>query len=583
MRSNCITFRIGGWGDDDLLGSSGRDVILGNKGADFLDGGAGSDLIHGGRGNDAANYTMAQNRKAHDVYDGGKGFDTLRLTFTQAEFQLASVQKDIAAFEAFLHRKANPWTDCGRTFEFRSFNLDVRDFEALEIVILGAPNSAPVALEDSYVLDEDTVLLVAGPGVAANDTDAQGSALSVALVAGPSHGTLVLNANGSFSYTPLENFNGTDSFTYKANDSALDSNVVTVTLAVAPVNDAPVAFDDTLAEHAIAPTIRVAVIGGSSGSSVAAAAQLDDSTAFHIDADALAATLFTTQAEWADLLELYDVVVLGDGGFQMDYNAQMPLFPALRGFAEAGGGVVTTGTYAFILPLLSSDADAITPIAPQPFDVALGGETITLLDTPHPITDGLDSYQINAAAHEVAGGIDAGATVLATGVGAMGGTGEPAPALVVGAAGAGRTAYFGSLQMANEGAYAPDREAGGTVDQIFERVVAWAAGAREVLAATDEDTALFIDPAVLLANDCDLDNDALSIGGVSASSARGASVLIDDDGRIVYDPTAVLQYLQAGQVVADSFDYTVIDGNGGVDVGRVSLTVAGQSDASSIL
>jgi VCBS repeat-containing protein len=583
MRSNCITFKIGGWGDDDLIGTAGRDVILGNKGADFLDGGAGSDQIYGGRGNDAANYTMSENRRAHDVYDGGTGFDTLQLTFTQAEFQLASVQKDIAAFEAFLKYKANPWTDCGRTFEFKSFNLDVRDFEALEIVILGAPNTAPVAIEDSYILDEDTVLVVDGPGVAGNDTDAEGSALSVALVAGPSHGTLVLNANGSFSYTPQENFNGTDSFTYKANDGALDSSPVSVTLTVAPVNDAPVAVDDTLPEQAIAQSIRVAVIGGSTGSFVAAAAQLDDSTAFSIDAVALAATLFTTRAEWDDLLGMYDVVVLGDGGFQMDYNAEMPLFPALRDFAEAGGGVVTTGTYAFILPLLSADADAITPIAPQPFDVALGGETITLLDTPHPITDGLDSYQINAAAHEVAGGIDAGATVLATGVGAIGGTGEPAPALVVGAAGAGRTAYFGSLQMANEGSYSPDREAGGTVDQIFERVVAWAAGAREVFAATDEDTALVIDPAALLANDRDLDNDTLAIGGLAAASALGAAVSIGDDGRIVYDPTAVLQYLQAGQVVADSFDYTVIDGNGGVDVGRVSLTVAGQADANLIV
>jgi VCBS repeat-containing protein len=580
MRSNCITFKIGGWRDDDLMGTSGRDVILGNKGADFLDGGAGSDQIHGGRGNDAANYTMSQNRKAHDVYDGGTGFDTLKLTFTQAEFQLASVQKDIAAFEAFLKYKANPWTDCGRTFEFRSFNLDVRDFEALEIVILGAPNTAPVALEDSYILDEDTVLLVDGPGVAGNDTDAEGSALSVALVAGPSHGTLVLNANGSFSYAPQADFNGADSFTYKANDGALDSTAVTVTLNVAQVNDAPVAYADALAEHAIAQTIHVAVIGGGTGSAAAAAAQLEDSDAFRIDADALQATLFTTQAEWDDLLGMYDVVVLGDGGFLMDFNAGMPLFPALRDFVDAGGGVVTAGAYAFILPTLSEDADYITPITLQPYDLALTGATITLR-AAHPITDGLPSYEVTAAAHELAGGIDTGATVLATGVGASG-DGTPLPALVVGAAGEGRTAYFGSLQMANDG-YLPDRVAGGTVDLLFERVVAWAAGAREVFASTDEDTALFIDPATLLANDRDKDNDALSLDGVSAQSALGVAVSIGLDGRIFYDPTAVLQYLQAGQVVADSFDYTVIDGNGGMDVGKVSLTVAGQADANSIL
>ncbi|MDP2734062.1 MAG: cadherin-like domain-containing protein, partial [Hoeflea sp.] len=52
---------------------------------------------------------------------------------------------------------------------------------------------------------------------------------------------LVLNANGSFTYMPNANFNGSDSFTYKANDGAADSNVATVTITVIPVNDPPVA------------------------------------------------------------------------------------------------------------------------------------------------------------------------------------------------------------------------------------------------------------------------------------------------------------------------------------------------------
>ncbi len=59
------------------------------------------------------------------------------------------------------------------------------------------------------------------------------------LVTGPSHGTLTLNADGSFSYTPAANFNGSDSFTYRASDGTLTSNVATVTLTVTAVNDAP--------------------------------------------------------------------------------------------------------------------------------------------------------------------------------------------------------------------------------------------------------------------------------------------------------------------------------------------------------
>ena len=77
-----------------------------------------------------------------------------------------------------------------------------------------------------------------------NDTDVDSATLTAALVSGPSNGALSLNADGSFSYTPNADFNGTDSFTYLANDGALDSNTATVNITVNAVNDAPVAADD---------------------------------------------------------------------------------------------------------------------------------------------------------------------------------------------------------------------------------------------------------------------------------------------------------------------------------------------------
>ena len=64
--------------------------------------------------------------------------------------------------------------------------------------------------------------------------------LTAILVSGVSNGTLTLSSNGSFTYTPSLNFNGADSFTYKANNGSFDSNVVTVSLTVTAVNDAPV-------------------------------------------------------------------------------------------------------------------------------------------------------------------------------------------------------------------------------------------------------------------------------------------------------------------------------------------------------
>ena len=75
----------------------------------------------------------------------------------------------------------------------------------------------------------------------ANDTDAEGDTLTAALVSDVSHGTLTLNPDdGTFSYTHDGSETLTDSFTYKANDSALDSNTVTVSITVNAVNDSPV-------------------------------------------------------------------------------------------------------------------------------------------------------------------------------------------------------------------------------------------------------------------------------------------------------------------------------------------------------
>src|SRR5206468_2993250 len=84
--------------------------------------------------------------------------------------------------------------------------------------------------------------IAAATGVLKNDTDADGGTLAVQSprpITGPSHGTLTLNADGSFTYTPVADYYGADTFTYKATDSVADSNVATVTINVTPVNDAP--------------------------------------------------------------------------------------------------------------------------------------------------------------------------------------------------------------------------------------------------------------------------------------------------------------------------------------------------------
>ena len=72
-----------------------------------------------------------------------------------------------------------------------------------------------------------------------NDTDVDGDALVATGGASPSNGTLTLNPDGSFTYTPAPNFHGTDSFTYTASDGNGGTATATVTINVTSVNDAP--------------------------------------------------------------------------------------------------------------------------------------------------------------------------------------------------------------------------------------------------------------------------------------------------------------------------------------------------------
>jgi len=93
----------------------------------------------------------------------------------------------------------------------------------------------PVADADSYSAKKNTTLTVGRPGVMNGDADRDGDPITAILVGGPSHGTLTLNADGSFVYKPANNYTGTDTFTYKVRDiTGLESNVATVMITIKP-------------------------------------------------------------------------------------------------------------------------------------------------------------------------------------------------------------------------------------------------------------------------------------------------------------------------------------------------------------
>ncbi|MFJ8265760.1 Ig-like domain-containing protein [Peribacillus asahii] len=109
-------------------------------------------------------------------------------------------------------------------------------------ITVDGSNDAPVAVEDVYEVEEDGALT---KNVTQNDTDVDGNALTVSLVSGPSHGTLVLVADGSFDYAPDGDYHGTDEFTYQVSDGHGNSNVVSAKITVKSVNDKPYGADES--------------------------------------------------------------------------------------------------------------------------------------------------------------------------------------------------------------------------------------------------------------------------------------------------------------------------------------------------
>ncbi|HPA88995.1 MAG TPA: cadherin domain-containing protein [Quisquiliibacterium sp.] len=102
-------------------------------------------------------------------------------------------------------------------------------------------NEPSVARDDTYATREDAALTVrAADGVLANDEDPDGGALSAVLVEGPAHGSVRLEADGSFTYTPSSEYAGRDSFSYRIRSGDTESNLAVVVIDVGAVDDAPV-------------------------------------------------------------------------------------------------------------------------------------------------------------------------------------------------------------------------------------------------------------------------------------------------------------------------------------------------------
>ncbi len=139
------------------------------------------------------------------------------------------------------------------TFRYRASDGKAQSAETTVTITVAAGNAPPVAVGDNYSTAEKSLAVSAANGVLHNDTDADRDPLTAALFGNVKSGTLALNPDGSFTYTPETGFTGKDTFTYKASDGKTQSAAAEVIIEVTAKNKPPTAAADAYSTNEDTP------------------------------------------------------------------------------------------------------------------------------------------------------------------------------------------------------------------------------------------------------------------------------------------------------------------------------------------
>lgn len=403
-----------------------------------------------------------------------------------------------------------------------SFTYTVSDGSASDTatvaVTITPVNDAPVAWNDSVTTPEDTAIAIA---ILANDTDAEGDPLTAGNVGAVTNGTLVLNPDGTLTYTPNPDFRGFENFTYTASDPSGANSTATVHIEVTPVNDPPTAVND--------------------------AAVTNEDTALNFDVvsndtdpdgDALVVSAVTQGAKGS-------VVINNSPSLNGKYVIYTPNANANGGDSfiytvSDGRGGTSTATVSM----------TITPVndVPKAFDDAV----TTPEDTPLTFDPRINDTDADGDTLTITSASDPnrGSTV-------------------VNADGTVTYTPDANLSGADSFLYSISDGHGGTWSAIVSVTVTPvndAPDARNDLPLTNEDTPITIN---VLSNDVDADGNTLTVTSLT-QPAKGTAVL-NANNTITYTPNLNTNG-------SDSFTYTISDGNGGSDTATVNVTVSPVND-----
>ena len=403
-------------------------------------------------------------------------------------------------------------------------------------IVTSPANTAPVATGESFTIDEDTVLttVLGIDDLLLNDTDADGDTLTVNTtpIVDSSNGTLVLNNDGTLTYTPDDDYHGSDTFTYEINDGNGGTAQAVVNITVNPLNDAPVAADDSYVvdeDNVLSTTLSI-----------------DDLLLNDSDVDGDTLTVNTTP--------IVDVVngtlVLGtDGTFTYTPNADFHGGDSFTYEIGDGNGETAQATVNITInpvndnpvatgEIFSVDEDAVLSTTLSVDDLLLNdtdvdGDALTVNATPIVdvtngslvlATDGTFTYTPNPDFH----GSDTFTYEISDG---NGGTAQAVVNITINP--------LNDAPVANPDNY-----------------------------ATDEDIVLSTTLSVddLLLNDSDVDGDTLTVNTTPIVDVVNGTLVLGTDGTFTYTPNADFHG-------GDSFTYEISDGNGETAQATVNITV----------
>ncbi|MEZ5926738.1 MAG: tandem-95 repeat protein [Hyphomicrobiaceae bacterium] len=530
-------------GRDFIDGSSGNDVISGGNGADELHGGKGNDTLRGGGGNDKIYgeghndrlYGNAGNDKVYgglgnDILYGGDGADRL-----QGEVGNDTLQGgrgvDSAIFEKTLSRytvviSGSRLLVSGNGGSDRVYN----DVEYLRFAdkTIDLRKATFTANSDAAVVDEDGNVTV---NVLANDSSkfVTLTASSIVDFSQAAHGTVTNNGDGTFTYAPDADFNGSDSFTYTIKDVTGRAPVtVTVSIVVNPLNDAPAA----------APT---SAVSGAEDTAIAGAILASD-----VDGDTLT----------------YSVPTSGTGA---------PSRGTVSINAATGEYVYTPGadfhgTDTFTVTVSDGNGGSVEQVV-----------TVTVNpvnDAPTTAATGTASGNEDTVITGTVTGSDIDGDTLTYSV-VNSGAGAPASGTVSINASTGLYSYTPNLNFNGTDTFTVTVSDGhgGTAQQVVTVTVNPVNDA-PVTAATgtasgNEDTVI---SGTVVATDVDGDTLSYSVPATGTGAPAHGTVSINSAGAYTYTPNLNFNG-------SDTFTVTVDDGNGGTAQQVVTVTVNAVNDA----